>query len=97
MTWTLKKLRDHKSEIDSIAQKHRVVSLLVIGSVARGEATEQSDVDFIAKFEEGSSLMDLGEFIMDLEDSLCCHVDVISQNALDSHSFQHTMAEAVSL
>ena len=97
MTWTLQKLRERKADIENIARQHRVISLMVIGSVARGDAAEGSDVDFVAKFEDGSSLMDLGELIMDLEDSLSCHVDVISEKALDSRSFQRTMAEAVSL
>ncbi|MBN2717401.1 MAG: nucleotidyltransferase domain-containing protein [Deltaproteobacteria bacterium] len=97
MTWTLQKLRNHKTEIDAIARRHRVISLMVIGSVARGDATEHSDVDFVARFEDGFSLMDLGEFIMDMEDSLCCHVDVLSEKALDSRSMHRTMAEAVAL
>ena len=97
MNWTLKKLRQKREDILRIAKHHGVVSLKVIGSVARGDATKSSDVDFIARFEEGRSLMDVGELIMDLEESLKCPVDVISEKALNSASLAATESEAVTL
>ena len=97
MIWTLKKLRQRREDILRIARHHGVVSLKVIGSVARGDATNSSDVDFIASFEEGRSLMDVGELIMDLEESLACPVDVISEKALSATSLAETESEAVAL
>lgn len=38
----------------------------MFGSVALGEATEGSDVDFLADLEPGRSLLDLGGLLMDL-------------------------------
>lgn len=39
-------LSEKRAEILSIAEKHGVFNVRLLGSVARGEATEQSDVDF---------------------------------------------------
>lgn len=54
----------------------------MFGSVARGEATVDSDIDFLVEFEPGSSLLDL----IHLEEALCdllgVDVDVISLGAL---------------
>ena len=54
----------------------------MFGSVARGEAPVDSDIDFLVEFEPGSSLLDL----IHLEETLCdllgVDVDVISLGAL---------------
>jgi predicted nucleotidyltransferase len=54
----------------------------VFGSVARGDDSSRSDIDFLVEFEDGSALFDL----MRLEDALSallgCPVDVLSAGAL---------------
>ena len=63
-------------------EPHNARSIAVFGSVARGEATVESDIDFLVEFEPGSSLLDL----IHLEEALCdrlgVDVDVISLGAL---------------
>ena len=57
----------------------RRFNIRVFGSVARGEAGEGSDVDFLVDIESGRSLFDLGAFYADLEDLLGCEIDVGTQ------------------
>jgi len=57
---SLELLREKRSEILSICAKHGAKNVRVFGSVARGEADEQSDIDFLVDLESGRTLMDLG-------------------------------------
>jgi predicted nucleotidyltransferase len=54
----------------------------VFGSVARGEATPDSDIDFLVDFEPSSSLLDLAHLEEALTALLGVEVDVVSEGAL---------------
>jgi len=55
---TLAALRTHKAELLIIAAAHGASNVRVYGSVARGEARPDSDVDLLVDFEQGRSLLD---------------------------------------
>ncbi len=76
---TLEVLRSRRAEIEAIAARHGAHHVRVFGSVARGEADERSDVDFLVQFETGRSLFDLVRLADDLEDLLEVRVDVGTQ------------------
>jgi hypothetical protein len=59
-----------------------VVRASVFGSVARGEATSTSDVDFLAEFERGRTLVDLSGLRLDLCEVLGRQVDVATPGSL---------------
>ena len=59
-----------------------VVHAFVFGSVARGEATDKSDVDFLVEFEKGRTLLDLAGLHRELEEILGRSVDVVTPDAL---------------
>lgn len=52
-------VEEHRDEIRTIALRHKGLAIAVFGSVARGEETSESDIDFLVEFEKGSSLFDL--------------------------------------
>jgi hypothetical protein len=54
----------------------------VFGSVSRGEAGPDSDVDFLVDFDAGASLLDQIGLIQDLQAMLGVNVDVISSGGL---------------
>lgn len=66
----------------------------VFGSVARGEATEASDVDLLVQFGPGRSLLDQVHLIADLEALLHRRVDVVAEGGLQPRD-GHILAEAV--
>jgi hypothetical protein len=72
----------HREEIRAIAARHRGRSIALFGSVARGEESPTSDLDFLVEFEPGSSLFDLMHLQDDLEALLGHRVDVVSMGGL---------------
>jgi predicted nucleotidyltransferase len=93
---TLEALRDRRSEIEKIARRRGAHNLRVFGSVARGDARENSDVDFLVDFEPGRTVLDLSELILDLEEALGRPVDVVRIRE-PSPLAERILAQAVSL
>lgn len=69
-------LRAHRDEILRLAARRGVSNIRVFGSVARGDATPQSDIDLLVDFEVGDSGLDLIAFAQEMEDLLGYPVDV---------------------
>jgi predicted nucleotidyltransferase len=90
-------LKDKREAILSIAAKHGVRNVRVFGSVARGEADGQSDIDFLVDMEPGRSLLDLGGLLMDLQDLLGQNVDVVTERGLKPRIRERVLHEAVAL
>jgi predicted nucleotidyltransferase len=82
MVIDLEQVRRWRAEIERIAAEHGARNLRVFGSVARGDAGPASDVDVLAEFEPGRSLLDLIGLQQDLSELLGRRVDVVSQGAL---------------
>ena len=80
--WTTESLREHRAEILALAARHGASNVRVFGSVARGEAREDSDVDLLVDMEQGRSLMARARLIVDLQDLLHCKVDVVPDKNL---------------
>ncbi len=96
MAMDLPDLRQHRTAILAAAQERGARSVRVFGSVARGEATEASDVDLLVTFEPDRSLFDQVHLIGDLERLLGRRVDVVAEGGLLERD-QHILAEAVPL
>jgi len=94
---TNEKLNTKRNEILTIAARYGAKNLRIFGSVARGEASEASDVDVLIKLEPGRSLLDLIAMKQDLEDLLECAVDVVTEDAVSPYIREQVLKEAVSL
>jgi predicted nucleotidyltransferase len=94
---TLDDLRKRRAQIVAAASAHGARNLRVFGSVARGEASEDSDLDLVVDFDATRSLMDHGELVMDLEEMLGCRVDVVSGRGLSGRFRARVLADAVPL
>jgi predicted nucleotidyltransferase len=94
MTPSLLKLR---SEVEPLMRRRGVVRAGVFGSVARGEDTPESDVDFLVEFEEGRTLLDLSGLRLDLIDLLDRDVDVATPASLHPRLRDQILAEVVPL
>jgi len=70
------KLDQYIEEIQQIAAKHGVVSVSVFGSYARGQETPESDLDLLVQLDEESSLLDVVQMKLDLEDLMGVDVDI---------------------
>ena len=94
---TLQDLRRQREAILSIAARNKARDVRVFGSVARGDATPESDVDFLVTFEPGASLYDLSGIVIDLRELLGCQVDVADADTRDRDFLRHIAQEVVSL
>lgn len=89
-----KLLKERRNEIIRIAAKYGARNVRLFGSVARGEALQDSDVDLLVDLEPGRSLFDLGGLLMDLQDLLSCKVDVVTEKGLRSRIRDRVLKEA---
>ena len=90
----IEEIKKHKSEILALAAKYGAFDIRIFGSVARGEANEKSDVDFLVSLEAGRSLFDVGGLLMDLQSLLHCEVDVVTEKGLHWYIKDRVLAEA---
>ena len=75
-------IRQRRDAILETARRHGAHDVRIFGSVARGQATEGSDLDLIVSFEPHRSLLDHAGLIGDLEDLLGVKVDVIDADGM---------------
>jgi predicted nucleotidyltransferase len=90
-------LKDKRDEILSIAARHGARRVRVFGSVARGEADERSDIDFLVEMEPGRNLFDMGGLVMDLRELLECRVDVVTEQGLRPRIRARVLRDSVEL
>lgn len=75
-------LQARREEILRIAERHGARNVRVFGSAARGEATEDSDIDLLVSAHEHTSPWFPAGLVQDLEDLLGCKVDVVTEDSL---------------
>jgi len=90
-------LKEKREEIFRIASKHGAYNVRVFGSVARGEAGEESDIDLLVGMEPGRSLLDHAALLLDLQELLGCKVDVVSDRGLKARIRKRVLREAIPL
>ena len=71
-------IREKREAILRIAGRHGATEVRLIGSVARGEARPDSDVDLLVTWSEGTSLLDHAALMLELEKVLGQIVDIAS-------------------
>ena len=93
----LEDLKAYRDDILAIAQSCHAPNIRVFGSVARGESTDSSDVDFLIDVTPEQSVLDLIRLIQSLSDLLGCKVDVAQSTALNPLMRDEVLKEAISL
>jgi uncharacterized protein len=89
----IEKLREHEAELKAA----RIVRLSVFGSVARGDATAQSDVDLMGDFDRAKNLtvFDMAGLEVRLADILGTPVDLADRRMLKAPVRAKAEREAV--
>jgi hypothetical protein len=89
----ISKLREHEQELKAAG----IVHLLIFGSVARGEASAESDIDLIADFDKSTrlTLVKVGNLQSRLTDLLGVHVDLSSSEWMREPVKSRALREAV--
>ena len=90
-------LKGKREDILRIAQRHGARNLRIFGSVARGEARADSDIDFLVDVCPGRTPFFPGGLLADLEGLLGCKVDIVTEEALHWYIREQVLKEAVPL
>ena len=88
-------LGQKRQDVLRIAASYGARRVRIFGSVARGEADAQSDVDILVDLDPGRSLFDLGGLQFELEALLGCPVDVVTERGLKPRIRERVLREAV--
>lgn len=88
-------LQIYRDAIRSIALSYRVTNVRVFGSVARGEDTEESDLDILVEPTAQTTMMDIGAIEHELNALLGVTVDVLTPRAIPDHFRAVVLKEAV--
>ena len=92
----LDQLRLEAAAIAPICARHQVAELSVFGSMARGDAGPESDIDFLVAFQPGAvvGLVAFNRLRRELEDVLGRPVDLVPKDGLKSIIRDDILAEA---
>jgi predicted nucleotidyltransferase len=84
-------LRAHRADLEAM----NVTSVALIGSVARGEAGPESDIDILIEHKRGLTLLDLGRIKNMLDSWIGRNVDLVTRPALRPAIRHRILEEAV--
>jgi predicted nucleotidyltransferase len=94
----LQELRSKKKDIHALALVHGASRIRVFGSVARGEETPNSDIDFLVDFPRGYDMFRQRiALAQKLSDFLQVGVDLVPEHELNKFVKQKVLDEAVDL
>ena len=76
-------VEDIKTKVAPILKKHGVAKAAFFGSMARGEASEKSDVDILVEIaDENMSLLDFIRLKMEIEEAIGKKVDLVEYSTI---------------
>ena len=90
-------LKAKRDEILAVAAKYGAHDIRVFGSVAKGKASDDSDIDLLVKLERGRTLLDRVRLVKELEVLLGRKVDLATENSLKPTIRAQVLSEAVPL
>ena len=90
-------LKQKREKVIETAARFGATNVRIFGSVARGEATEASDIDILVTMAPGRSLMDLGGLLVELQELLGTDVDIVTEKGLRPRIREQILKDAVPL
>ena len=90
-------IETHRAEIRAMAKHHGICNVRIFGSMARGDADGQSDVDLLVTLPAGGSGLALGGLLMDVQELLQRRVDVVTERSLRPELREKVLKEALPL
>jgi len=90
-------IETHRTELLALATRRGVTGVRVFGSMSRGDARDNSDVDLLVTLLPGISALALGGLLLDAQDLLGRRVDVVTEAGLHPALRERVLADAVPL
>jgi predicted nucleotidyltransferase len=88
-------IKEKREDILRIAKKYGAYNIRIFGSVVRGEAKQDSDLDILVDLEPDRSLLDHAGLIIDLQETMNCKVDVVTEKGLRPRIRDVILKEAI--
>ena len=97
----LEQIQAYAPKLKKIARNHGISRIFLTGSVARGDSSTMSDIDFLVEMNPAASLFGVAGFMFETEQLLGIYVDVIPLSLLadieDQAFASHIQQDAVAL
>jgi uncharacterized protein len=93
----LELLQQRREDIRRIAAKHGAYNIRVFGSVARGEARADSDIDLLIEKGPTTSSWFPAGLVLELEEMLGQRVEIVTEKGLSPYLRDRVLREAVPL
>ena len=90
-------IESNRTQLRTLAGRYGLSSIRVFGSMARDDASSQSDVDFLVDGVAPLSGFSLGALLMDAQDLLGRKVDIVTVNSLHPLMRDRVLRESVSI
>lgn len=90
-------LGEKREEVQRIAAKHGAYNIRIFGSVARGEAGPDSDIDLLIDSGPTTSSWFPAGLILELEELLGRRVEVVTERSLNPYLREYVLHEAIPL
>ncbi|HMR69135.1 MAG TPA: nucleotidyltransferase family protein [Rubrivivax sp.] len=87
----------HRTELLALASRRGLTGVRVFGSMSRGDASDDSDVDLLVTLTPGTSALALGGLLLDAQELLGRRVDVVTEASLHPALREQVVASAVPL
>lgn len=78
------KIEEIAERVRPVAERYGITKVYLFGSYARGEATEDSDVDLMISYRELKGAFAIGGIYVDFKEALDKSVDIVSERAITS-------------
>ncbi len=86
-----------RDDILHAAAKYGASNIRIFGSVARGEADRQSDLDLLVDMDAECSLLHVAGLLIELEELLGRKVDIVTEKGLRDRMREQVLQEAIEL
>ena len=97
----IKIISSNINRIESLFKTHKIEKAYVFGSAATGNFDENSDLDFLIKFQSGLKPLEKGELWWGLHDSLRSffnrEIDIVTESSLKNPYFIKELNETKEL
>lgn len=90
-------IEQHRAAIRALAAQRGIENVRVFGSMARGDAGADSDIDLLVSLPPGRSGLALGGLLMDIQDLTQRKVDVVTEAGLHPALRERVLREACPL
>ncbi len=90
-------ITNNREAIKEIARRYNASNIRVFGSMARGDAGPDSDVDILADLDANTSLLDRIALTQEIEDLLGRKIDLVTPDKLHRVIKDKIIKEAVSI